>query len=810
MALKQLTEIKGIPLQGSAITVREKALLPFGAFSMLQNIRGRHPGIIKRPGQRKLHTEADGPTNKILSLYQFKKGRVTEEAFFAQISDGDILKAAADPPGVTTGAFGDLAFNGSDGQIPASWGNIADKLIFSDGVDQHQIYGGSSSYVDKFIVFRGTAAMPPVPTEGEDYSDEVSDGQSSTVAVLDLLGTYATHNCLMIKTPVPAKSFTFTIPLPNSIDSVASLYYWNGGWVEVTAGWDDATSPAGATLALSGGTMSFTDTALTDIIPKYAYGSVGFWYQVRFTVALDAQVELSGVTFDSSFQDIMNVWDGMPADAVECYFYDVTAGTYELYASGSVEVGGMIATDKLFIISADPIEAVYVDVGPDPNTTAATTINAGYYWDGNSFESVGTVTDGSNGISNAGWVTFPRKAAQPHQFRSSQYYAYVYYFTVDKTLSADIILGIQTMPYFDIDELGKARCNCIWKDRAVLTFDLYSEYLYLSASGQPMMLNGLDYGILETGDGRAHKIVAIRKFHNEMMVWQEEKGVEGGTLTLFEGYSPETFGKLVLSSRIGTMNNKSVAVVDGVLVRLGDAEQIKDLVFFLSRHGVFVTDGRSVSLISDNIQNYFDPTKSECIKRGCESEMWLKHDSAFNVIRIGLVSGSSATVPNVFPVFDLLDKTWSFDSLAQPLSCMEEVEAASGNVPVLQVGGGTADGTVYQLNYGTNDVTTPIDSYVQPEFGLGGQYLLLRELLVRCKTQSAGNIKLTVEKNGIAAISDKTLSMVAEVTNQLIRRHRLSLNIQDQLISIKLQHGTASQEMYLEELGVNMSIWERR
>ena len=32
-----------------------------------------------------------------------------------------------------------------------------------------------------------------------------------------------------------------------------------------------------------------------------------------------------------------------------------------------------------------------------------------------------------------------------------------------------------------------------------------------------------------------------------------------------------------------------------------------------------------------------------------EEKMWLKYDSAFNILRIGLVSGSSATLPNVVP-----------------------------------------------------------------------------------------------------------------------------------------------------------------
>jgi hypothetical protein len=115
----------------------------------------------------------------------------------------------------------------------------------------------------------------------------------------------------------------------------------------------------------------------------------------------------------------------------------------------------------------------------------------------------------------------------------------------------------------------------------------------------------------------------MRRFHNELMVWQEELGVEGGCITLFEGYSPVTFGKLVLSSKIGSMNAKCVAVVDGVLQATKTDESIKTLAFSLSRYGVCVCDGMTVSIVSDDIQNYFDPTKPECIRYGYEKEMWL-------------------------------------------------------------------------------------------------------------------------------------------------------------------------------------------
>jgi len=89
----------------------------------------------------------------------------------------------------------------------------------------------------------------------------------------------------------------------------------------------------------------------------------------------------------------------------------------------------------------------------------------------------------------------------------------------------------------------------------------------------------------------------MRKFHNELMVWQEEKGVEGGCITLFQGYDPAHFGKLLLSSKVGAMNAKCAVVVDGVMTATATDEKIKTIAFCLSRYGVCATDGTVVSVI---------------------------------------------------------------------------------------------------------------------------------------------------------------------------------------------------------------------
>jgi len=141
---------------------------------------------------------------------------------------------------------------------------------------------------------------------------------------------------------------------------------------------------------------------------------------------------------------------------------------------------------------------------------------------------------------------------------------------------------------------------------------------------------------------------------------------------------------------------------------------------------------------------------------------------------------------------------------------MTEVEAASGNFPILQYGGGTIDGTVYQLNYGTNDVATEIDSYITLEFGGMGEFLYLRELLIGMKVQDAGDLSLTVTGNNVAVVSADSLSMMAEVTNQTLRRHRKPMSITNQQISVKLQHNTVSESCYLQFLGINSDIWKKR
>ncbi len=718
------------PLEGGIDIVREIYQLPLGGYSSIVNMRPLRPGFVKRKGCAKLNTSADG-VNKVMTLFGFSKGKQSQIKFYAQMSDGDVLQATNNPPTVGT-TFGTSVYNTTGTMYPASWAVIDDHLLYTDGTGYPRIFSGETEYVSNFIVYVGAAAIPDVPKMGNDYSIQVADGDSTTCAVLDSLGTLAQYDCVFIRTETPADTFTFTIGKANGSAAVAQMHYWNGAWTEVTA-LSDGTAVTGASLAQAG---SMTWTMTTDHLPKYMFGANGYWYRLSLASgALDSEVEVTEVTYNSDWMEVQSLWDGVPVSSIEAYVYINSSATYQYYSSDVIEIGGLTSSDKFYFNSVDPIVGFYVSVGEVPNETAATTIGV-KYWNGSAFATVSvndsTIVD-SKSFASDGWVTFAHPSdEQPTMFQSSDQFTYWYEVSFNQTLTADMVVSIETMPYFKMEDWGKCYALSSFKQRAAYSFDKAPGYIMISSSHNPMVINGDDSALQDVGDGRANRVICIKKFYNELLVWQEEKGKDGGCLTLIEGYSPATFGKRVLSTVLGTYSAKTAVVIEDV-PNVDPNEKVvrRAVAVFLSRYGVFMTDGKNIVCISTDIQDYFDSRESICIRRGYESEHWVDYDSLYNVIRMGIVSGSTATVPNVFLVYDVKTGKWSTDELTQPFSCHAEVEAASGQYTVLQVAGGTADGTVYQTNYGSQDVDTSFTGSLTMEYDGQGHDLFLDEIVVR-------------------------------------------------------------------------------
>ena len=379
--------LKLVPFKGGMNTRLEKISILSGGFSNITNFRHRHPGLEKRKGQIKHCSTADGSL-EIISLYQYTKGLRTERRLYAQYIDGSVQQATDNPPSVTTGAFGSDVLSSVSNPLPATYSNINDVLLFSDGARQHQIFGGTQGIIDAFIVYKGDAAIPVIPLLGEDYYRQVTDDDSATVAVLDSLGNLAAYDAIFIKTPIRANALNFTLPLVNGTTSVAQIHYWNGTWTAVS-GFSDGTSTGGAAFGQTGA-MSWT--LPTDEVDKFQFGQNGFWYRISLSSgSLDSEVEVSAVTYESSIQGLQNVWDGILGNAIEAFVEDVSASTFKTYGSSLVVLNDLVGSashDYVYFNFNFPLSGIFIDHVVKPNTTSITTIDQIAYWEGDSITAV--------------------------------------------------------------------------------------------------------------------------------------------------------------------------------------------------------------------------------------------------------------------------------------------------------------------------------------------------------------------------------------------------------------------------------------
>lgn len=903
---------KRMPFKGGISKVSERAV-QHGQFSDKVNVRNTIPyGFEQRLGLTRLHTTTDS-AQEIMSAYQFVDRGGTKR-FFAQRADGSVHMATTAPPDVTTGNFGTEVLGTVSNALAGSWAIVNDYLLFRDGKRLPQIYTGTGQRISGFHVYKGTA-IPATPKTildvGEDYTDEVTDSVTTRVGILDSLSTLANSDALYICTDVPCNSLVFTMKYANGNASNLTVKYCKNDstWASLSGSLTDGTSTGGASLGQSG-TISWT--LPTDEIPCYQFGRSGFWYQLSFSSALDAEVEVTQVTYSAPFQAIQDVWDGILVDAVQGMVYRDLNQKYEIYGSNAINCSELFndADDYAYFFTYDNISGFYVDASLAPNLVKAVasgvnlravdggagvrdyyetfnddfsvqgfeagmnitvtgfptagnnisdkpiysvsstritvdtalltsengdadstitfdntpvTISAVEGWTGANWTAVSNAVEGTAGLSKSGFVTFDRlTTAQRTQKVTGgstepvtlPTYLYAWRFKCDKATSKNVSIGIQVMPFFDISDWGYGMAVEAWKGRACYSFDKHGKEVKITMIDKPMVLHGMDAGIVEVGDGRENKVLCMKAFANELLVWQEEEGVEGGCTTLIEGYTPTTWGKLVLSTEIGILNAKSAVVLEGVLSSTKTNDRVQRLAYWLSRNGLFITEGMTVSNVSDPVQNYFDPTNSDCIRRTYNDKNYLGYDSAYNVLRLGLASGSSATTANIFLIYDLATRDFGTDTYPINLTCYQNIDANSGNVEVIQVAGG-ADGFLYLLNTGTNDVTgslpttTPVNMYCVFEVDGQGGKVDINTMNVRCKTQSAGSITLTRANNGNTTYSSFTDPTTIDMTvtgrtandSYVYRDLTVDRTLEDH-ISIKFAHNTAGEACHLLDIAM--------
>ena len=813
----KIGEGRGGAFDGGVITVREPALIPFGGYSVMENVKKWHPGITKRGGMQALHFDFIS-FGSAMTLYQFSKGERHEIYTYIQLDSGAVQQLNVNPPSTnftfpwyTTPFLGTAA-----GQVPASWSDINDILVYSNGSDQHQTFPGEQQKISGFVTHK-TDAITRIPATGRDVTDNVLEDDGQFVAVEF---ASAATSAWFIMTKVPANKFNFIFDgaaTGTSLIGDVNVSYPIESGIFVAAGSIVDGTHDGTRSFSQDGSISFSKFVNGES-PTFMFGQSGYWYRLDMHGAAPA-VALTNITpiqitYDGEWEPMKNVWDGILIDVIEAQYYLNVDTVYDTFPASSINISGMTSSDKLYVSAADAAYGIYIDVGATPNKNVVTiTVK---HTDGQTFIPVLDLEDGTNGFTSSGFISWRKNNySSLSQFNGQSYYAHWYEITVNATVSDNVIISALYMPQYNIGtEFGSSGiCSSVWKNRGVYTMSIYDRDIYVSANGRLNVLNGTDFAILEPGDGRRNRTVCIKKFHNEIIAWQEEKGRDGGCTTLFEGYSPSTFGKLVLSSQVGTLNAKSAVVIDGATTVTKNDDKYQTMAYWISHYGIFMTDGRIVTMISADIQNYFDNDfPDDCIRLGYENEMWVEHDIDRGVLRFGLVTGPSATKPNTFPVFDLEDGSWSFDTYDNPtlnLNCALQCEAETGTrYPIIHIGAND-NGLIYLLNYEYYiDDGDPISMRLKMELNHVGFHLDLREANIRFKaTPTWGFTQKNVYENGILITDDtEQLTNEPEVTGQAVVRHRVLERIYEETnISLELINAEIYDSVYLLDMNMDIS-----
>lgn len=469
----------------------------------------------------------------------------------------------------------------------------------------------------------------------------------------------------------PLDGFKLYIGTANTSASSMTLFYWSGSaWTAVST-LSDGTSAGGKSLAQTG-SVTFSSTAAAAKV-KYIDGVMVYWYKMVVDV-VSANTAIYYATVSASFQTLKDIWDGMPnlIDFFQIYdnsaYKEYTLNVRENYYS-STDTGSYAELDALAASGTDffvcgfserMMGIVFNFVSGKGNTTAGTILTV-EYWNGSAWTSVGNLDDGTleNNItlSKTGAVTWNAISSENEFIRSinNDIQLYYYKFKFSQALSADVqayyITGIRTQK--DISAYNFALLS---NNRLFLCNNNkeHKNTVLCSSVETSTVFNGEDsvkYSFGDeselTGGAWIYSQYGSRLFNVTIFFKKDE------TWALV-GNDPSTWIKYKISGIAGCVASRTIQVVDlGLETKMPN----RNVVIWQGANGIYLSDGRSPILISEDIQDKFDKRLSTSINTSKIADSTAFWDSANNCYHWKWASGTSTTLNEEW-VFDFKKLAW--------------------------------------------------------------------------------------------------------------------------------------------------------
>jgi hypothetical protein len=641
-------------LDGKYHGVAPATLLPKGWVSDGQNMRqvSQLGGWKARKGCD-THNTTQIAADIVWSLHRYEHPRVEDYHFLAQV-DSKIYDATNDPPTVGT-TFGTDVTNSQtiSNTVPGFSDTIEGLWVYADG-GVPLIWGGDTPYVTGFLCWDNSAS------QYSDFTKDVTDGRSSTEAIA--MG--AASDVWYVCSPEIAKGINLDLGgTVNATSRTATVSAWrSGSWTDVSA--TDGTASGGATMAVDG---NLTWTAGADEM-RVLGGVMGYWYRISFSGALSNSVDVVTAQVQFDLAAVTNKWDGVFETPLSVRFYDQSTTEY-VDLSGKLtnestsqyyNVDGATTSDFIYIKHNEPITGIGLGIVDDYENTANAQFDQIEYWDGDSWVAVTTnLTDetldegNDSSLAQSGVFWFDASAITPKRctFEWDSLPGYWYRLSWDAAwdnADDDVrVYFVVVVPY--PESLGNYNGVVEFKHRAVLWGDVqYPNRLRVSAKDRPDCFSGSDSAYTDAFGG-LDKIVAAKRFYNELIVWKET------SVWLMEGFAPFNFGNLKIADTVGCVAPKTAHVIE-----VGYEEIHKDegmsIAIWCDADGVYVLDGRKPKKISAPVDQYFNPEFSTAVPAADLASLQAFVDKVNNEYHL-LIPGTGSGLGTEL-VYNYINDTW--------------------------------------------------------------------------------------------------------------------------------------------------------
>jgi hypothetical protein len=505
----------------------------------------------------------------------------------------------------------------------------------------------------------------------------------------------------------------FTIETANTSAATVSVFYWNGTNFTLCSSLTDGTSSGGNTLAQTGSIL-FDSTVSTANL-RLVEGSILAYYYLFVFDGIDATTTISYCTVNSPVQELTDIWDGTKRDILSLFEYtttysDIIVNVFQQeYVAAEpltyAQVGGLTSSGYLYLGFSEPLMGIEFTIPDSAYVNTNSSIMQIDYYNGQTYSTVGTLTDGTatglislNHSGAVSWLPPSENTEFPTTVASSdKYYYYRIHFTA--TISADVridfISGIPAPK-----SIKPHRFSIEWQNRNWLFNDQvqYKNQSIASSYGTNCVFNGTDSVTFEYGNDE--EVVGAATLFTRFggTLYDNLIVLKKNALYLIDGYSSDTYRRYTISSKIGCVAPLTIKTCDtSYEISPG---LTKHIIIFQSARGIEMFDGNAVTLVSDDIQDFFDPSSDNYINTSIVDTFSSFYDVKNYEYHWLCATGNSVTI-NREMVYDLIKKKW-FEvdrGTGKALNCGSNVEDSLGNKYIY---GGTKDGHLELLENGTS------------------------------------------------------------------------------------------------------------